>query len=115
LRGSATVKDQLENEKDVHVLVTILTDGLENASQEYTGKQINKLIKQLKTQGWTFTFIGADFDVKRVARDIRIANYYCFEKSAEGVSNLFDKEVAARKKYMKRISLGEDLSSDYFE
>mgnify|MGYP002626228962 CR=1 FL=1 len=40
------------------VLVTIITDGEENCSREYTLRMINTLIEKLKKQGWTFTLIG---------------------------------------------------------
>jgi Mg-chelatase subunit ChlD len=44
-------------------LCVILTDGMENASQEYTRRQIFDLIKACEQQGWTFLYLGADHDV----------------------------------------------------
>jgi len=109
------VKSMLEKLEDARVLVTILTDGLENDSKEFKHKHVKKLISQLKPKGWTFTFIGADFDVMKVSKDIRIVNYYVFEKTEEGVSQLFDKEVIARKQYIKKIHEGKDASENYFD
>jgi len=108
------IKSKLQNVQDHRVLVTILTDGLENDSREFKHKHVKKLISQLKPKGWTFTFIGADFDVMKVSKDISIINYCYFKKSEEGVSEFFDKEMKARKNYMKKIHDGEDTSDDYF-
>ena len=43
-------------------LFVILTDGEENASQEYNRNAINKLIKKQEANGWTFIYLGADQD-----------------------------------------------------
>jgi len=56
------------------VLVTIITDGEENSSKEFTGQMIKKMIDELKALGWVFTFIGANIDVEKVAAQISINN-----------------------------------------
>ena len=38
------------------VLVTVITDGEENCSEEYDLQMIKNLIAKLKKQNWTFTF-----------------------------------------------------------
>lgn len=42
------------------MLVVVLTDGYENASQEYTQEQIASMIKDRQAKDWTFVFMGAD-------------------------------------------------------
>lgn len=54
-------------------LCCILTDGLENASTEYTRKQIFALIKSCEKEGWTFIYLGADHDVWAAGEDLGIA------------------------------------------
>lgn len=44
------------------VLCVIITDGLENASREFTKESVKKLIQEKSANGWTFTFLGADID-----------------------------------------------------
>jgi Mg-chelatase subunit ChlD len=39
-----------------NVLVTIMTDGEENASKEYSAKTIRELIEQRKSEGWMHTW-----------------------------------------------------------
>ena len=43
-------------------LVVILTDGMENASTEWTQKKLFKRIAALRKSGWTFVFLGANQD-----------------------------------------------------
>jgi hypothetical protein len=55
------------------VVMVVLTDGEENASQYYTTKQIARRISEKKESGhWTFSFLGADFDSWSVARELNI-------------------------------------------
>ena len=68
---------------DDAVLVTIITDGYENASSEYNGPAIKKLVETLKSKGWIFTYIGANQDVEAVASTISITNTLSFTASEE--------------------------------
>ncbi len=55
------------------VVMVILTDGQENASQYYNFKQISDRISQLKaTERWTFSFMGADIDAWDIASRLQI-------------------------------------------
>jgi uncharacterized protein YegL len=44
------------------VLAVVVTDGLENASVEYTKDQLSALIKEREAAGWTFIYLGANQD-----------------------------------------------------
>ena len=47
---------------DGRVLAVILTDGLENASQEVTASQVRRMIAEREAEGWTFIYMGANQD-----------------------------------------------------
>ena len=79
-----------------NVLVTIITDGYENASREYSGKAIFQLIEGLKVKGWIFTYIGANQDVEKVASSMGIRNSLCFEATPEGTKEMFKMESESR-------------------
>lgn len=70
------------------VLFVIITDGLENASHEYSSDQVKAQIeRQKKEYGWEFIFLGANIDAVETARRFGIApdraqNYHA---DAEGV------------------------------
>lgn len=55
------------------VVMVILTDGEENASQFYNYAQIANKIKTLTDKGnWSFSFLGADIDGWRIAQNLNI-------------------------------------------
>ena len=64
------------------VIFVITTDGLENASREYSYEKIKKLIEREKTQyQWEFIFLGANIDAIETAARFgigadRAANYH---------------------------------------
>lgn len=84
--------DHLSAKAENKVLVTILTDGLENASSEYSLTSIKSLIESYESQGWTFTYIGTDHDVHKVAKALSINNSMMFHKSKEGIEEMWVKE-----------------------
>ena len=50
------------------VLVVIITDGMENASREYSYDQVKSKIELQKSQsGWEFIFLGANIDAVAIA------------------------------------------------
>lgn len=104
--------------KDDIVLVTVITDGYENASQEYTGEAIKSLVEELKGKGWVFTYIGANQHVDAVASSMSISNSLAFSASAEGTSAMFDKERSSRKRFFSKIAPNicpSDIAEDYFD
>lgn len=63
-----------EGEKSDKVIFVIVTDGLENASCEYTYAAVKKLIEKQKKTGWEFFFLGANMDAVREAANIGISS-----------------------------------------
>ena len=105
----------LKKVKNYNVLVTIMTDGEENASKEYTGVAIKKLIEELKQNRWTFTYIGTDHDVEKFAATISITNTMKFEKNTESMRYMFEKEKYAREMYSQKIRNKESTTDNYYE
>jgi hypothetical protein len=58
---------------DDGVLFTVMTDGQENSSQEYTAEHVRKMIEKHKAAGWKFMFLGADIDAYALSSQIGIA------------------------------------------
>ncbi len=109
------LKLALSEQTDYNVLVTILTDGEENASKEFSGFDIKMLVEELQQNRWTFTYIGADHDVEKIAFSLSINNTLVFRKDEEDIKSMFVKERSAREKYNKKIHLKEDTNSNYFD
>jgi Mg-chelatase subunit ChlD len=54
------------------VVVVILTDGLENRSEEFSQQQIRTMISDRERLGWTFVFLGAGLESAAQAKDYHI-------------------------------------------
>jgi hypothetical protein len=59
---------------DDGVLFTVMTDGQENSSQEFSAQQVRALIEKHKAAGWKFMFLGADIDAYALSRQLGIAD-----------------------------------------
>lgn len=70
-----------------HTIFSIMTDGLENASNEYSYAIIRDLIQKQTKQGWEFIFQAANLDVARESHrlGIRPSRAFSFDASSEGV------------------------------
>jgi len=97
--GVVSLRESVEGRNDCHVRVNIMTDGYENASKEYKMSQIKALIEDLKKQGWTFIYSGADHDVEKVALELSIERRIVFKKSERGMSDWTMNESTAYRSY----------------
>ena len=79
--------------------MTIITDGYENASRTWSGSQIKSLVEELRQMGWTFTYIGADQDVEKVAGGIGVRNCLRFSADEASTLDMFAKERSSRRRY----------------
>lgn len=86
------------------VLVTVVTDGYENASKEYSGKAVKALVDELKAKGWVFAYIGANQDVEAVAAQISITNVMTFVATSEGTMKMSRKVSSSRERMFDRIA-----------
>lgn len=108
------LNNDLLGQTDFNVLVTILTDGEENASKEFSGAQVKQLIEGLKNKGWTFTYIGANHNVEGVAAAISIENIMKFVANEEDMQRMFSDERKSRVSYSKKLSNKENVQRNYF-
>ena len=96
---------------DDSVLVTIITDGEENSSEEYSGKAIATIIDELKKKGWMFTYIGANQDAVSVAMTINITNAMNFVQDDAGTKAMFEKERRSRERYFEANAMCCEMAS----
>ena len=102
------------------VLVTIITDGYENASREFSGHDIKKLVAKLKAKGWVFAYIGTNQDVDAVADDMGIRSRMHYEYSDLGASEMFRTESRSKREFYARLhregrNFMKEECYDYFE
>jgi hypothetical protein len=106
---------EVEQYKDYNVLVTILTDGEENASTEFNGLAIKKMIDELSLKNWTFTYIGANHDVADFALKISITNTMSYMADPVDMKRMFEREKSARMSYSQKIRNKEDFRKKFYE
>ena len=83
-----------EEKRPEKVIVAILTDGLENASKEYSYEQIASKIKlQQETYNWEFVFLAANQNAVVAAEKISIKqeDAFNFEASSKGTHEAFNR------------------------
>jgi hypothetical protein len=117
-RSLNELKDHVSDE-DV-VLVTIITDGYENASREYGGHDIKNLVAELKAKGWVFAYIGTNQDVDAVADDMGIRSRMHYDYSDLGASRMFRTESRSKREFYARLhregrNFMKEECYDYFE
>ena len=86
-----TFADMEEAERPEHVLCVIITDGMENASREYTSKDVKDRIEHQKTAyKWDFQFLAANQDAFATGESIGLDKSSCmnFVADAAGVNML---------------------------
>ncbi len=99
------LEKELKDDKNHSVVVTVITDGYENSSREYSGSAIKKLVKHLQEQGWSFAYMGTDHDVQGVAVKLSISNVVQFAKTEEETIKTFQKERRARDRWFEQESI----------
>jgi len=74
-----------EDERAEKVLFVITTDGMENASREFTADKIKKMVQFQKEKfGWEFLFLGANIDAISTAERFGIDEDFAVEYHADG-------------------------------
>jgi uncharacterized protein YegL len=83
------------------ILVAIVTDGYENASKEYTGSDIKKLIKKKEKDDWQFVYLAANQDAFNVGTSFGVSggNTFSYSNTAYGNTQMFDSLGYATKKF----------------
>lgn len=102
------------------VLIAITTDGLENASREYTLPRVRAMIERQKSEcGWEFLFLGANIDAVEAAGDLGIApgRAQTYVGDAEGTRQIFRavSEAAATLREEGRLNpaWGDEVRRDF--
>ena len=98
-RTLTRLEKELKGDTNHTVIVTVITDGLENSSAEYSGAAIKALVEHLKDEGWSFAYMGTDHDVHGVSVSLSITNVIKFEKNEADTMKSFRKERRARDKW----------------
>lgn len=76
---------------DAAALVIVVTDGYENASKVWSQNDLAEKIQELEdTEKWTFTFMCANIDPKRIEQEFNVqpGNVATFVSSSQGMREM---------------------------
>lgn len=83
-----------EEERPEHVMFIITTDGMENASREFSCEKISQMIEHQKSKyGWEFIFLGANIDAIATAERFGIGKDRATNYHADREGTLLNYEV----------------------
>lgn len=83
-----------EEDRPEHTLFVITTDGMENASRQYTAEQVRQKIERQKQKyGWEFIFLGANMDAVETAQRIGIGRNRAANYHSDGVGTRLNYDV----------------------
>ena len=109
----------VEKDRPGQVIVAILTDGFENASQRFTWKEISGKIKhQTDIYKWIFLFLGANQDAIATAANLSIvannaATYVADAAGSKASHAAFSRKVRSlRRASMKIASVSDRLDAE---
>lgn len=94
----------IKDDADATAVVTVLTDGLENASQEWNAAELRRLIEKLKSEGWSFAYMGSAHNVKEVTDLLAIENVVEFSHDDCGAGSTWERERSSRQAYYEKMN-----------
>jgi len=110
-----------EEERPGLVIVLAMTDGLENSSKKYPGPKgtsaIREMVKhQTEKYNWSFVFMGANIDAKKVGGDLGVDGTCSMNYIADsaGVGESYKELSKGTQSLRKRTSKGQ-AKGDFFE
>ena len=113
IRHIATVhKYAREEDRPEKTLFVITTDGMENASRQYTYDRLKaKIEKQKAKYGWEFLFLGANIDAAREAARFgiqadRAANYHADHKGTGVIYETVNEAICYMRQNAAPLSAG---------
>jgi hypothetical protein len=97
------------------VICTIMTDGEENASREYTREAVFKLITDKEKEGWVFLYLGANQDAWAVGESIGIHRSNSANYQADAPDLALRSTAEATSRWVKRRRKGVRVEQVFVE
>jgi len=105
------------DEDNVSFLVLVISDGQENNSKKYSSEKISELVTSCeKTGQWTFSYVGANQDLKQVAQllNINVGNMMMFTADAAGYEKSTDSITRGTNSFYSARKLGKKSITNMF-
>lgn len=86
-----------EEDRPEKTLFIITTDGMENASRQYSYEKVKQMVKrEQKKHGWEFLFLGANIDAVKVAGGFGINANRAINYESDRVGTALNYEAISR-------------------
>ncbi len=90
-------KEMPEDEKPEKTLFIITTDGMENASRNYSYDKVKKMVEKKKRKHhWEFVFLGANIDAVEVAGRFGVAANRAVRYESDSVGTALNFDVMSK-------------------
>lgn len=98
-----------EQQRPGQVICLIMTDGMENASQDWTWEAVKALItQQREVYGWEFIFLGADIDAVGIGRRMGVDERYAMTFDKRNYASNRAAFASTHEVMARRMSVGDD-------
>ncbi len=108
------LKHTREEERPEHIMFVITTDGLENASREFSSEKVKQMIEHQKSKySWEFIFLGANIDAAETAAKVGISKDMAVNYHADSQGTLLNYETVCAA--VSDVRCGNKLSKKWKE
>lgn len=104
LRDAMGQSFSLVKEKQNGVFVSVITDGLENDSKEFSSSAIKAKLEELKAKGWVFKFVGTTQDQIEEAEKMGFHDTTLVSNDAKGMSRGLMAISASMRSFSNKIN-----------
>jgi hypothetical protein len=102
-----------EADRPGKVVFVIVTDGMENSSQEWKREQVFDLVKQQTDQwGWEFVFTAANQDAVAEGARLGVNNSMNYRATGQGTQSAYSTMSASIGDYRTGQTVGVDVPED---
>lgn len=106
--------DVAATHEDASASITIITDGYENSSKEYSHEEISRLLSRVKEMGWNVNLIGANIDVDQLGDRLNIKSRMSYTSDMQGTQVAWKALNRSARVYHKRRSkFMEELDNEH--
>jgi uncharacterized protein YegL len=117
MKAIKLLKAQDNNTDNVAYLVTVISDGMENASETSSPALAAEIKKLEESEKWTFSFMLANVDIKNITRQLNLSesNVAAFAASEAGMTMAYQMVNNSTLGYFNRRSVGETQTKTFFQ
>lgn len=112
LRAGLRFSRKTEDKRPGKVVFLVITDGMENASKEFTREQIRQMVEEQQAKhAWQFVYMAANVDAfaTGAAMGVRGQSSRGYEANAQGVARAYKAASSAIGKYRSAGPSGQSV------